>query len=530
MEKERELAPEAPREAADFETAVSLQQSGRTREAVSLYRRIVEKEPRHFEALFHLGQALLALGEWASAEEALRQAVAVRPQSADAQAHLGYVLGLLERYPEAIVQLTASLSLEPSQKQALAHLYAILAWLGRQPEMIAWLEKAVAADPKAAAAHQMLGSLLLGMGRTEDARRELELAVALEPRNGRFHLALSEAKTYAADDRHLAQMESLLGDAKSPQHQAEVQFALAKAYAEIGNHDRAFALLATANKNVRRKVAYDEKRMFATFEHAKRIFDAAFLRSRQGFGAPSERPLFIVGMPRSGSTLLEQILASHPAVHVAGESRAYIKACAPFVKQFPQDVTTLESGKLRVIAEAYLDAVSESAPGAQRVVDKMLSNFVLIGLIHLSLPRARFVHSVRDPVDTCLSCYATYFAESQPFAFDLGELGRFYRAYSSLMDHWRAVLPQGTILDVHYEKLVGDLEGETRRLLDFCGLPWNGACLEFFKTARPIWTASVTQVRSPITRRSIGRPRPDFATLAPLLAALDGDAGRKRNW
>jgi tetratricopeptide (TPR) repeat protein len=469
-----------------------------------------------------LGQARLSLGDLPAALEAAQQALGVQPNSAQALGFAGYMLGRLERYDEAISHLCASLRIEPANWEVLSRLSALLFWTDRAQEMTGWLESALRADPKLAPAHQALGALLHGMGRNVDARRELEEAVRLDPGSGNSHLALSATKTYMPGDPHLALMEQMLqrGVPLPENEQAAFHFALAKAYSDTGAHDRAFNRLMAANRMVRRRFTYDEARTLAAFEHTGSVFTAEFIRAHCGNGDPSRTPVFIVGMPRSGSTLVEQILASHPAVHGAGESRAFLKACAPFVRSYPQDVPALGPTQLRAIAGRYLAEIQDAAPGAERVTDKMLSNFLLVGLIHLALPNARFIHAVRDPVDTCLSCYATHFHESQPFAYDLGELGRYYAAYRRLMDHWHAVLPEGLILDVRYESVVSDLEGDARRMIAHCGLDWNGACLDFAAAKRPVWTASAAQVRRPIYKTSVGRWRPAPHLLKPLLDGL----------
>ena len=448
------------------------------------------------------------------------RAVNIDPQSAEAQSLLGYTVGNLNRIAEAMDRVTNALTLQPALWPALVYLTTILIARGKVVEAVGWLEKAIAADPNLAPAHQALGDLYDSLGRHEEALAELERAVALEPGSGYFHLALSNVKTYTQGDAHLSQMQALRHAEMPPMEKAQLLFALAKANMDIGHHDRAFPLLYTGNKIARQKFSYDEKHVFSVFEQTKKVFTPQLFRSRAGFGHPSERPIFIVGMPRSGSTLLEQILASHPDVHGAGEIKVFSKACGPLVRQFPSDVIRLAPEKLRDIGEAYLKLIAEENAAAPRVVDKLLSNFLFVGQIYLALPNARVIHAMRDPIDTCLSCYATFFTKELPYTFDLGELGRYYRAYRGLMDHWRAALPAGALLEVQYEKVVEDVEGEARRLVEFCGLDWNPACAEFFNSKRQVLTPSVAQVRRPIYKSSVGKKRPDDAMLAPLLAGL----------
>jgi hypothetical protein len=230
-------------------------------------------------------------------------------------------------------------------------------------------------------------------------------------------------------------------------------------------------------------------------------------------------------MPRSGSTLVEQILASHPLVFGAGELYDLPNAVARLgvAAPYPDFIPRLSGEQLRALGAAYLADVVPLAPEAARISDKMLSNFVYVGLMHLALPNARIIHVRRDPVDTCLSCFAKLFAGPLPFTYDLGELGRYYHAYASLMDHWRRVLPSGVMLEVQYEDVVGDLEAAARRIVAHCGLEWDAACLAFHRHRRPVRTASLTQVRRPIYRASLGRGQSYGEFLAPLLAALQGE-------
>ena len=233
------------------------------------------------------------------------------------------------------------------------------------------------------------------------------------------------------------------------------------------------------------------------------------MRRNGGAGDGSRAPIFVVGMPRSGTSLIEQILASHPDVHGAGELLLFDRAIA-------------EAGTddLAALGGRYLALLDAIAPADKRVVDKLPSNFRHVALLHLALPRARIVHCVRDPLDTCFSCYVTHFTARQDFSWDLAEAGRYYRAYAALMEHWRAILPPGVMLDIAYEDVVGDVEASARRILAFCDLPWNDAVLRFYETSHPIRTASFKQARQPIYTTSVRAADPYRAELQPLIDAL----------
>ena len=255
------------------------------------------------------------------------------------------------------------------------------------------------------------------------------------------------------------------------------------------------------------------------------------MRRHQGVGDPSSLPVFILGMPRSGTTLVEQILASHPKVHALGE-RAIFNETLAGICGYPGAAAVALARGGAVVGHGttqawrlYLEAVRRDAPAAAtRITDKMLANFRFAGLIHAALPNARIIHACRDRIDTCLSIFSILFSgDAHPYSYDLGELGRFYCAYEKAMSHWRNVLPAGVMLEVQYEQTVEDVERQARRIIAHCGLEWDDACLAFYQTDRPIRTASHAQVREPIYRSSVGRQRPPRDLLLPLLQALGSE-------
>jgi len=237
-------------------------------------------------------------------------------------------------------------------------------------------------------------------------------------------------------------------------------------------------------------------------------------------------PIFVLGMPRSGTTLVEQIIASHPMVHGAGELQKLNDVILTFREPngktipFPEFVPALDAAALKQIGARYVMSVRKLAPTNERVTDKMPSNYYFVGLIHLALPNSKIIHVVRDPIDTCFSCFRKLFVSGQNHTYDLGELGRYYRRYEVLMAHWRRVLPRDRILHVRYEEVIADLEGQARRIISHCGLPWDDRCLSFHEMIRPVRTASATQVRQPIYKNAIGRWRVYEEQIEPLLSAL----------
>jgi hypothetical protein len=304
----------------------------------------------------------------------------------------------------------------------------------------------------------------------------------------------------------------------------KLHFALGKAYGDLGERERSFGHLLAGNREKRLQTPYDEAATLQRFTRIARACTPQLLAARRGAGHMGEAPVFVVGMLRSGSSLVEQILASHPQVHGAGECEAFGRAIAelrlPQEQQPPEAMAELPAEALRRLGESCEARLRHRAPQALRVVDKTLVNFTRLGLIHLALPQAKIIHTVRDPVDTCLSCFSHLFDGDHPYAYDLAELGRYWRAYEALMAHWRALLPPGVLLDLRYEDLVDDLEGQARRLVQHCGLQWHPACLDFHTTQRSVRTASLAQVREPIFRSSLHKGRAYGSLLQPLLEAL----------
>jgi hypothetical protein len=315
-------------------------------------------------------------------------------------------------------------------------------------------------------------------------------------------------------------------DTLPPAERICLHFALAKAYEDCADPDRSFGHLCAGNALKRRSVAYDEAAVLGGLARLRAVFTPDLMRDRAGQGDPSATPIFVVGMPRSGTTLVEQILASHPHVFGAGELECFPTVVrelidgAPNADAFPELLRTIDAARLRGLGAAYRGAIEPLAPTARRITDKLPLNFTHVGLIHLALPNARIVHVRRDPLDTCLSCFSKLFTGNQPFTYDLGELGRYYRDYEALMAHWQRLLPAGVMLELQYEDLVADLDGQARRLVAHCGLDWNDACLAPHAAVRPVRTASVVQVRQPLYRDALGRAERYRSLLGPLLEAL----------
>lgn len=529
---------------------------GNLQQAEAAYRRAIELHPNYAEAYSNLAFLLNEQGLFDKAIEAGRMAVDINPQLVDAYLNLAEVETSCARQDQALRWLDALQSFAPQHPGGMTARAMILSRMGREEAALECAQKAVALAPESANAHYTLGEILQGLGRHEEAldaferaagmpgtvaeealvaramtlmeRGDKEAAIVafdrvqqLLPGATKVLTARGDTKTYTSDDPDIAAMEAALASVVKPgvKVQASLHFALGKAYLDTGDSEKAFSHMHRGNAIKRATFSYDAA---ATADWLARIgaaFTPELMARLAGAGAVSELPIFIIGMPRSGTTLVEQILASHPSIHGAGELSALRLAVERF-GEFPASVAQLDAAALTQIGADYLEKVRKLAPDAVRLVDKMPANFLYAGLIPLILPGARIIHCRRDPVDTCLSCYSKNFSGEQLFAYELYELGQFHCAYQVLMEKLKTTLPAERFIEVDYEAIVGDLEGQARRLIDFVDLPWNDACLAFHQTRRVVRTASVAQVRQPIYKTSLSRWRKHAAHLAPLLAAL----------
>jgi Flp pilus assembly protein TadD len=494
-----------------------LQTQGKLDEAAACQERALALKPDFAEACSNLGIVRQSQGRLDEAVTLYERALALKPQYAEAHNNLGTALTIRDKLDDAVAHFERALALKPDWAQAHNNLGNALMLKDKIEAARAHYEHAITLKPDYANAHNNLGNIFKEQGRFDDAMSHYGRAIAIAPDYAEAHFNRSEIKSFQRGDGDLAALEALAGsDGLSEDKAPYVHFALAKALDDVGDYGRAFEHLRKGNASKRRQIEYDEAGALKLFERIATAYDHGLFDRFNGQGDPSSVPVFVVGMPRSGSTLIEQILASHPQIHGAGELRALEKMELPE----PELVSALHAAGLERIGQAYLSRLPKVAAGKVRIVDKLLGNFLRIGLIRLILPNARIIHAVRNPIDTCVSCYSKLFTFGLYFSYDLAELGRYYVAYSKLMAHWRTVLPQGAMLEVAYEDVVNDLEGQARRLIDYCGLPWDERCINFHKSNRPVKTASSFQVRQPLFRGSLQRWRRYEAGLGPLLDEL----------
>ncbi|MGN6147992.1 MAG: sulfotransferase [Rhizomicrobium sp.] len=499
----------------NFQTAITHHQQGNLEDAERHYRAALEAEPDHFNTLNNLGLLLFGTNR---AEEALtltRKAATLDPRNAETLSNLGEMLAATGEDAEAIATFRKSLAANPVNVRTLHRFIRALQMQGRAEDALPFLAAAARQRPQDPDIHQMLGKLLLAMGRIVEAQAAFRVAVNAVP-NGHYYRDFASVTQLDASNRHISRMEATLRDPNLPPDQLiALQFALGKVYTDTRDHDHALIHQTEGNRLRRAQMNYNEDAELARIAQVKAEYSAERLHAA---GDPSDRPVFIIGMPRAGGTLVEQILACHPQVGAIGETSLWQKSVTSALGD--AGTSDIDDEKLRAIGAAYVAGATRLKPSAKRIVDRTVLNFLHAGLIHMALPNARIIHITRDPVDTCLSIYAEEFPSGPAWLFELGEMGRFYRAYADLMAHWREVLPEGTMLEVRYEDIVADVETQTRRMLEHIGLPWDAACLNFHKSNRPVWSPSAVQVRKPIYATSIGRWRPNAEALKPLLDAL----------
>jgi tetratricopeptide (TPR) repeat protein len=501
---------------------------GRMDEAIVHYEKALVIKPAYAEAHNNLGNTLHKLGRSEEAFAHYREALAINPNYAEAHDNLGIALAALGQYEEAVACHEKSLAISPDDAETHNHFGNTLHMLGRSEAAIAHHKQAVAARPNGPEFHSDFGHALHALGRLSEATSAFARAISLTPGKVRYFWNLASSKRFTATDQHLAAMQEFARDSSSlpVEEQIELHFALGKALADVGEQQQAFNHILQGNSLKRRHIVYDEATTLQRFERIGKVFTAGLLREKSGLGDPSEIPVFIVGMPRSGTTLVEQILASHPDVFGAGELAEMGKLAAgvsgPNGSEFPEAVAAMSGEQLHQLGGNYLRTVCRMAPKAKRITDKLPGNFLRVGLIHLALPKARIIHTRRDLRDTALSCFSILWPSGMEQTYDLAELGRYCRTYEALMEHWRRVLPKGAMLEVQYEDVVENLEEQARRIVEHCGLEWNDACLAFHRTERSVRTASASQVRQPIYTSSVGRWRAHEVQLQLLLQALEG--------
>ena len=486
-------------------------------EAVDCYQEALASDLDNFHLRDVLGVVLCRQGRYEEGGEQFRQAIKIKETFPDAHFHLGSLLRAQGSIRESEQPLRRALKLKPTLVEAQVSLGATLHILGGMSEARSLYEKALRLAPRHAEALTGMGQLSALEGRFEEAESWFKRALEVNPKHGLAWVGLAGlGKMESADGTWLKGAQASADSGLQPLNEASVRKAIGKYYDQVGEFAHAFKSFRHANELVKRAaVPYDREAQTLFCDTTIRTHTRDLLATTHPGASDSTLPILVLGMPRSGTSLVEQIVASHPGAGGAGEPAFWPNTLSKHANRLPSG--QLDEALRRKLAAAYLRTLTEISGNSARVVDKSLFNVYYLGVVHSIFPKARVIHVQRDPIDTCLSCYFQDFPPNLNFTLDLSDLAHYYRQLHRLTQHWRSALPPGTLLDVPYEELIADQEGWTRRILDFLGLPWDERCLNFHSTERSVRTASYWQVRQKVYTSSIGRWRNYKKFIGPLL-------------
>jgi len=529
--------------------------------AIEYYRQVVSLNPSYLESINNLGAVLVEQEEYEEASATLIRALQLNPNYAEAHCNIAHAFIGQEQYDQALVSFATAISLKADYAEAYIGRSRVQQELNQLANAEAAAKQAIKLEPDNSDAHALLGGIYVESNQLDDAKIAFDLAFALDPENGRalvglgtlkmqtgdiseaedyLHQALAiddenisarisiaQAKKVVADDDNFLKLEEEIPNLMT-MNQAKampIHFALGKCYEDLKMDRKAFPHFIKGCAIKRSKIDYDPDAQDKNAQSVIDFFSKEKIDQLSGAGNPSTTPVFVLGMPRSGTTLTEQIISSHPAVYGAGELPDLLQlANTPLppsqVQGYPQSLQNLSKESLTSLGNQYIERTKNHASGEQHITDKMPANFFCVGLIHLMLPNAKIIHIRRNPIDTCLSGFSKLFNNGQAHSYDLAELGRYYRNYNKLMKHWHSVIPSDNFMEIQYEDLVADNEKKSRELINFVGLEWDEACLNFHQNKRAVRTASITQVRKPIYQSSIAKWKRYEEYLGPLLAAL----------
>ncbi len=496
LSPERKLLAEAAR----------LHKEGKLEEAEKRYRQALKNNPDNVDAMRLLAMVAAALKRFDDAERLLRRALAIAPDYLTALIDLGRVLKEQDRFEEAIECFKKAVAINPNNPQTHFLLAGVCAPAALNHEAVEAYRQTLALSPKHPGALLGLGNALKTIGRVDEAIQSYHDCIKIKPNNGETYWSLANLKTYRFNDEQLAEMEKRVeqNDTAGAKSEVNFLFALGKAYDDRQDYERAWRYYERGNSKQRMLVQYDPVHTETVNDSIIEVFEKPLLQEKRGSGHPDPAPIFILGLPRSGSTLIEQVLASHSQVEgtselpYLGRVATSLNRNRPDGVNYPQAVCELEPENFATLGKDYLRyAQLHRTEGKPRFIDKMPNNFPTIGFLCLILPEAKIIDARRHPLAACVGNFRQHYARGQTFAYDLTDIGEYYLQYQRMMDHWHEVLP-GRVLTVQYEEVVTDFENQARRILDYCELPWEDSCIRFYETERPVRTASSEQVRQPI--------------------------------
>ena len=512
----------------DLVRGLRLQRMGNHREAERIYREVLLRDPDNVDAMRLIAGIAMKVQQWSDAEALLERAVEIAPDFHQGWMDLGLARQEQDKMDAAADAFRRVIRLKPGRPHGYTSLGTVHAMTGRHEEALEQFAEALQRDPADFNALSGTGHVLKTIGRQREAIASYRECVRQHGDHGETWWSMANLKTFRFNDSDIEEMERRAAREDLVEEQrANFLFALGKAYEDRGDYDMAFARYASGNANRREREKYDPVQTADLHDRFIKVFTREFVDANSGAGCDSRAPIFIVGLPRSGSTLIEQILASHPDVEGTHElpDLGRIARAVGMGREdrlaYPDVVPHLDHEELRSMGEEYLARTARHREtGRPRFTDKLPNNFVHVGLVSLILPNAKIINAKRHPLDSCLGSYKQLFARGQPFTYDQFEVAEFYLEYQRLMEHWHDVLP-ANVLDVQYEQVVDDLETEVRRLLEYCELSWNDACLRFWETDRAVKTASSEQVRTPIYSGAKHRWRNYEHHLGPMIEVLE---------
>ena len=508
--------------------AAELMRDGKIGQAECITREYLKSHPADVNAIRLLADIGMKLSRYHDARNLLARCLELAPDFHLARYNYAVVLTRQNRLPEALEEVRRLLAHDPANPNYQLLEGNVLVQMGDHEQALKVLERVLADHPNQPRAQMNYGHTLKTVGRLDDSIVAYRRCIALQPAIGEAYWSLANLKTYRFTDAEIALMrEQLVATEGRPADQSHLAFALGKALEDRGEYDESFRCYEHGNRV--RKVGHRHNVRINVFDTARQMktLTAKFFAARRGWGCPAHDPIFIVGLPRSGSTLLEQILASHSQVQGTAELMDVIQISRRLgeksrrlpASKYPEVLATLDAGRFRELGEDYIASTRVQRNDRPFFIDKMPNNFRHVGLIHLMLPNAKIIDARRHPMACCFSGFKQLFASGQTFSYGLEEIGKYYRDYVFLMDHWDRVLP-GRVLRVEYEAMVADTGNQVRRLLDYCRLPFEEQCLRYWETERAVRTPSSEQVRQPIYRSGLDQWRKFEQHLGPLKAAL----------
>ncbi len=510
--------------------ALIIARLGDRNSAIALLQKAHALHPRHAQTLQNLASMYVDAREYVQAAEYFRLYTEAMPEDARGWCALSGASFEAKDLRTAEMAARKALELDPDQAEAMINLANVKREMMQTEGVLELMDRAVALEPENANARFNYGLALVEQGRMQEGEAQLRACLRLDPKHAPAWRILIDAnmpKEYNDDVRTMERLHAEGG--LDDDNRSMLAFALGKVWEKLKDYDKAFAFYEEGNRLHRKSFDYNVEDDARDVEEICSFFTKEFFAEHEGFGFEDETPVFVVGMPRSGSTLVEQILSSHPEVSGAGESGLFRNVLTSRLSDGSgrmnlSRLAAMDADGVRWIGETYVRVMREVFPDSPRITDKALPNLWLIGAMHLALPKARIIHCRRNPMDNCLSIYANRFVGYLfRFAYDQQELGQHYLLYQRMMQHWRQTLSPEIFYEISYEELVADPESEVRRLLEFCGLDWHEDCLAFHKARRQVRTTSVAQVRQPIYRSSVERWRRFEAHLGPLCRVLGVD-------